>query len=236
MTRTQEQVQRQISAEIATVMKHINTGDYATKLKIATSVVHDLLNTSGNSLDKMQNIREKNHLLRIGQMLVGQQSRPDEWPATTNTTNAPSLSREKIPPASTYESYSACVNDLTTNYRASQPVAENYCKSVNADPGQSGPNQPINAKGASVSQPAWLRTFIHTTNGGLTTKEDVQPESNIRNASVQEKDYFELLNSPLHRNRELLMRKESIKKQRILSAKQDSNELPYYMANRYLDQ
>jgi hypothetical protein len=121
------------------------------QVKQAQKLVNAILENKGNNL-RSSTALDRNFWIRAAQEVYkqsdsGTYNQPQNK-SITNTTAAPALSREKIPPASNYESYSECVNDLTTNYRASQAVAERYCKSVNSD-GQIGPDQPVSGKSAT---------------------------------------------------------------------------------------
>lgn len=96
----------------------------------------------------------------------------------------PNAKNTKLPDPSLYLSYSGCVSDLTQNLRVDKSVAENHCKSVNPDSGQSGPSETKSGirKQASIVHVGEIAPWA-VVSAGVSPNETITLDNGIRSAS-----------------------------------------------------
>jgi hypothetical protein len=232
------EVRKQIASEIVALMPFVR-GTQQEKLRAAKRMVARLLKVRHTDIDNPKlRIGTRNFLLRQSAEILDNPNKSHTPGPGSDLGNQPV--KDKIPPASTYQSYAECVGAITSPpYNVDAAIASNYCKSVNADSGTSGPDTIQSGgrkKSASSLDSIWIGqsaraadTENYTTEvpywvSAIMDDSDLPKQgsgNNIRSAVIAKEVLAgESIESILERNR--MNREEAVAaKTRLLNAKKN---------------
>jgi hypothetical protein len=142
---------RQVSAALEAVYNRVNCADPEKRMRIAKRVVADILKS--NNGVRSSNNTQRNWLIRNAEDIL-KRTYPeytDKNVVDKSYSKGPDASfgkgpyNIKLPDPSSFSSYSDCVDRLTSDppdgLNIDRGVAEQHCRSINPDAGQSGPSK-----------------------------------------------------------------------------------------------
>lgn len=169
-----------VASSLAVLMKS------GCSLEQAKLVASDIIRSRGSHLRNKGGVVERSLLEAADSVLRNSEAVQDTNPSYTS---APEVNTDakniKFPPASKYSTYLQCTTDLATNYSADKNIADQYCRQVNADEGQSGPSSFHGGQRRTIKRSGNYSSADGVSGGKFRSVTKIPAKGTLKKASVE---------------------------------------------------